>query len=334
MKTHSHPLLSRRGALRSALAAALAARLAAPASAQEFRPRKPVTMFCPYPPGGLGDATARTLSKGLAELWKVPVVIDTKAGASGMIAAAAVAKGPADGSLLLCMLPEALSVARALKAPVGFDVSADLAPVHLSVISGCLIAVNAKGRFQTYQDLVKYARDQPGKLNFGMQGTGSAFHLAMERWATAENIRITGIPYKGGAPIVTDLLGGQLDAMFIATSLGLPYFRGDQLRPLAVAGKDRIEELQGVRTVAELGLADFEVPITLGVFAPGATDPALVRALNADMRKVMADPESRAWMKRSVVTTPDLTPEAFRARMAREIQVFTEVAARTHIKLE
>ena len=202
-----------------------------------------------------------------------------------------------------------------------------------SSMSGCLLATNSKGRFQTYQELVKYAAANPGRLNFGVQGTGSAFHLAIERWAIAESIKVTVVPYKGVAPVLTDLLGGQLDAMFLATSLGLPYFANGQLRPLAVAGKDRIEELRDVKTLAEMGVPDFEVPITLGVLAPGGTDSMIVRALNHDMRKVMSSPEAREWMKKSVVTTTDLTPEVFRARMNREIAVFTEVAARANIKL-
>lgn len=301
--------------------------------AQAFNPKKSVTVLCPYPPGGLGDATARILSKGLSSLWNVPVLVDNKAGATGMIAAAMVARAAPDGSTLVCMLPEALSVAKALNTPIGFDVSTDLQPVALSVISGCVLAVNSKGRFQNYQQLVKFAAANPGSLNFGVQGSGSAFHLAMERWAIAEKIKVTAVPYKGGAPILTDLMGGQLDAMFLATSLGLPYFRAEQLRPVAIASRAPIAELPGVKTLIELGLPDFEVPITLGVLAPGATDPAVVRALNLDMRKVMDGADARAWMKTNVVTTTDLTPEAFRSRMAHEIGVFTDVAARANIKL-
>ncbi|MBB3180935.1 tripartite tricarboxylate transporter substrate binding protein [Variovorax sp. Sphag1AA] len=319
--------------MRTGLAAAIAAPLPQIVSAQDARPTRPVTLVCPYPAGGLGDSTARTLAKGLGELWKVPVVVDNKSGATGMIGAATVAKGPGDGTLLLCMLPEALSVAKALNAPLGFEVITDLQPVALSVVSGCVLGVNAKGRFRSYQDLVDHARANPGSLNFGVQGTGSAFHLAAERWALAENIRITTVPYKGGAPALTDLLGGQLDAMFLATSLGLPYFQSKQLRPVAIASRERIEDLRDVRTLIELGLPDFEVPITLGVFAPGATPQPRVQALNKDMRQVMHETEARTWMQKNLVSTTELSDVAFRERMVREIAVFTEVAARSNIKL-
>lgn len=323
----------RRKVLRAGFATALATQLPRVALGQEHRPAKPVTLVCPYPPGGLGDATARTLAKGLAERWKVPVVVDNKSGATGMIGAATVAKGPGDGTLLLCMLPEALSVAKALNAPVGFDVQADLQPVALSVVSGCVLGVNSKGRFKTYADMVQYARGNPGQLNFGVQGTGSAFHLAAERWAMAEKIRITTVPYKGGAPALTDLLGGQVDAMFLATSLGLPYFQNEQLRPLAVASRERIAEMHGIQTLAEQGLADFEVPITLGIFAPAATPTSVIESLNRQLRAVMSEPEAEAWMRKSLVATTDLTEQAFRERMTREIAVFTEVATRANIKL-
>lgn len=166
-----------------------------------------------------------------------------------------------------------------------------------------------------------------------MQGTGSAFHLSAEQWAIAEQLRITAVPYKGGAPLLTDLLGGQLVAMFIATSLGLPYFRCNQLRPLAVAGKDRVDELAEVRTLKELSLPGFEVPITLGVFAPGNTPPALIRALNQDLRTVMATLQAREWMTQSLVTTSNLTARALKEQMARQIDAFTEVAARSNFKL-
>jgi tripartite-type tricarboxylate transporter receptor subunit TctC len=330
---HNGDKLSRRQIVRAGLAAALTTQVAGRGHAQELKPSKTVTMVCPYPPGGLGDATARTLAKGLAERWKVPVLVDNKSGATGMIGAAQVAKGPGDGSLLLCMLPEALSVAKALNAPLGFDVQNDLHPVALSVVSGCVLGVNAKGRFRTYEDLVQHARSHPGTLNFGVQGTGSAFHLAAERWALAEKIQITSVPYKGGAPALTDLLGGQLDAMFLATSLGLPYFQNGQLRPVAIASRERVKDMPDIKTLAEHGLTDFEVPITLGVFAPAATPAALLQTLNRDMRAVMDDAEARAWMQKSIVSTTALSPAAFRERMAREIAVFTEVAARAKIKL-
>lgn len=324
---------SRRRVLQTGLVAAIGAHLPGPSRAQAFQPPKSATMVCPYPPGGLGDATARIVARGLSDLWKVPVVVDNKSGATGMIGAASVVRGPGDGSVLLCMLPEALSVAKALNAPIDFDVQTDLQPVALPVVSGCVLGVNAQGRFATYQDLVAYARANPEKLNFGVQGIGSAFHLAAERWALAEGIRITTVPYRGGAPALLDLLGGSLDVMFLATSLGLPYFQDNRLRPLAVASLERIQQLGEVKTLNEMGLDKFDVPITLGVFAPKAAQPAVTGAVNRDIQTVMGHPDAQAWMKSNIVATTRLTPEDFRERMAREIAVFSEVAARANIRL-
>lgn len=306
---------------------------AGPAFATSASPPRSCTLVCPYPPGGLGDATARLLAKALGDRWKVPVVVDNRTGATGMIGAAAVAKGPADGSLLLCMLPEALSVAKALNMPLGFDPATDLKPVALCVISGCILATNALSRFATYEDMRDYARSHPAQLNFGIQGTGSAFHLAMERWALAENIRVTAVPYKGGSSIVTDLLGGQLDAMFMATSLGLPYVRDGKLRALAVASRSPIAELPGVRRLVDMGVKDFEVPFTLAVLGPSAMSDDAVQALNAELLAIMQSEETRAWMSRNVVTTPALSAPAFRARMLDEIRVFSDVVRRANIKL-
>lgn len=323
----------RRRFIKSASLLAATAPAAGGVLANTFKPRTPVTMISAYPPGGLGDATARILAKGLAQRWGVPVPVENRTGASGMIAAASVAKGPADGSQLLCMLPEALSVAAALKAPLNFNAASDLQPVALSVISGCLLAVNTKGRFKSYGDMVAFARENPGRLNFGVQGTGSAFHLSVEHWALKEGIKVTAVPYKGGAPALTDLLGGQIDAMFLATSLGLPYFQGGQLLPLAVANLERLKDLPEVPTLHELGVKDFEVPITLGVLVSTATDRSIVQALNEDLRAVMHQPEAREWMTKNVVITTDLSADAFKARMKQEVSTFADVAERAGIKL-
>lgn len=301
--------------------------------AQDLRPRRPVNIVCAYPAGALGDGTARTVAKGLAELWGIPVVVENKTGAAGMIAAAEISRGPVDGTQLLCMIPEALTVAKALKAPLVFDPEVTLRPVAYPAISACVLVTHAKSPFVTYADLKSYAMANPGKLNFGIQGTGSAFHLAMERWAHAEGIRVNAIPYRGGAPALTDLLAGQIDVMFVATSLGLPYLKDDRARALAVTTRARVSELPQLNTLQELGVAGFDLSVTLGILASAGTPATLMLALNQDIRKVMQTQTARAWMAQNAVMSSDADPATLQRQMAQEIQVFSDVARRANIKL-
>jgi tripartite-type tricarboxylate transporter receptor subunit TctC len=313
-------------------ALAPAASFAQASAAPDFRPKKTVTLLCAYPAGALGDGTARFVAKGLSEMWGVPVVVENKTGAAGMIAAGDVAKGPTDGTMLLCLIPEALTVARALNAPLGFDGEA-LRPIAYPAISACVLVTNAKSNYASYADLKAYALANPGQLNFGIQGTGSAFHLAMERWAFAEGIKANAIPYRGGAPALTDLLAGQIDAMFVATSLGLPYIRDGRLRALAATTTGRIAELGDVRTLAEMGVAGFDLSVTIGILASSGTPDTVADAINADIRKVMRTAEARQWMAQNVVGFSEADPTALRRRMREEVQSYGEIARRANIKL-
>jgi len=303
------------------------------ARAQQYKPAGPVTMICAYPAGALGDGTARIVAKGLSEAWGVPVPVENKTGAAGMIAAGQVAKGPADGTTLLCMIPEALSVATALDVPLGFDVLADLQPIAIPVVSACILAVNGQSRFKTYDDLIAYARQHPGELSFGIQGTGSAFHLAMQRWATAEGISVTPVPYRGGAAVLTDLLGGQIDAMFLATSLGLPYFKDGRLRPLAATSSSRIAALPDLKTLAEQGVKGYDLSVSIGILAQGKTDASMAGALNQACRNAMMTAEARAWMEHNFVTTSGLSSAQLKERMANEVAEFKDIAKRANIRL-
>ncbi|MBV7483260.1 tripartite tricarboxylate transporter substrate binding protein [Bordetella sp. BOR01] len=325
--------ISRRSLILAGTAAVIGSAAPKLGRAQPYKPAGHPSMICAYPAGALGDGTARIVAKGLSQAWGMTVPVENKTGAAGMIAAGQVAKGAADGATLLCMIPEALSVAKALQVPVGFDVLADLKPIAIPVVSACILAVNGKSRFQTYAELVDFAKQHPGEISFGIQGTGSAFHLALERWATAAGIKVTPVPYRGGAAVLTDLLGGQIDAMFLATSLGLPYFQDGRLRPLAATSKDRISALPELRTLEELGVAGYDLSVSIGILAQGNTGPAVADALNKACLQAMMTPEAQAWMKQNYVTTSDLSPGQLQERMIKEVAEFTEIAKRANIRL-
>lgn len=304
-----------------------------PVLAQATQPSRPVTILCAYPAGALGDSTARIVARGLAERWGVPVVVENKTGAAGMIAASEVARARGDGTLLLCMIPEALSVAKALDAPMSFDPLQVLAPVAEPAVSACVLATNAAGRFKDYGELKAFAKANPGRLNFGIQGTGSAFHLAVERWARIEGIEVNAVPYRGGAPIMTDLLAGRLDAMFVATSLGMPGFQGGRLRPLAVTTALRISQLPEVQTLRELGVQEFDLTVTIGLLASASTPAAMLLQMNQDVRQVMRTASARRWMQDNAVESGELEPAALSHRMQIQVQDFGDIAKRANIKL-
>ncbi len=325
--------ISRRSFLLASAAATAAGAWPGIANAKPFVPANPANMICAYPSGALGDGTARIVAKGLSEIWNIPLPVENKTGASGMIAAAQVAKGAADGSTLLCMIPEALSVAQALQVPMGFDVLRDLKPIAVPVVSACILAVNSKTAYQSYGDLISFAKKNPGKVSFGIQGTGTAFHLAMVRWAMAEGIDVTPIPYRGGATALTDLLGGQIDAMFLATSLGLPYFQDGRLRALAATSKQGIAALPDLKTLHQLGVTDYELNVNIGILAQGSTDTRTADALNQACEQAMQTADARAWMQNNHVVASGLSSSALQERMAREVADFTELAARANIRL-
>ena len=190
--------ISRRG-LNCALLGALAlASLPLPAQVQQEFPSKAVTIILSYPPGGLGDSSARRLAQRLSEMWKVPVLVDSKPGAAGLLGAGIVAKAPADGHTILYIIPETLSVTKALGRTVaGFDPINDLQPVAITALSSTVLAVPFDSPHKTFKDLIEFARRNPGKLSFGIQGIGSAYHLAFEQLKAMSGTEITPVPYKG-----------------------------------------------------------------------------------------------------------------------------------------
>ena len=204
---------TRRKVLIEALAAGLVgAGFSAQAQSGDY-PAKAVTFIIPYPPGGLGDAACRRLALRLSDIWKVPVPVENKPGAAGLLGAGIVAKAPADGYTLMYTIPETLSITKAARQNPGFDPVGDFQPIPLSVLSSVVLTVPADSPHKTFKDFIDYAKKNPGKLNFGIQGTGSGFHLALEALKAAAAVDIIAVPYKGAAPAMIDLLGGRLDAM-------------------------------------------------------------------------------------------------------------------------
>jgi tripartite-type tricarboxylate transporter receptor subunit TctC len=324
---------ARRRLIGAAIMACLGGAGVSACSQTEDYPNRVVTFVIPFPPRGLGDAACRRLTQRLSEIWKVPVPVDNRPGATGLLGAGFVARAPADGYTVLYTIPETLSIAKAAGQATAFDPIGDFQPISLAVLSSVVLAVPAASPHKTFKDFIDYAKNNPGKLNFGVQGVGSSFHLALEALKAAAGVDIVAVQYKGAAPAMTDLLGGQLDAIMISTSVSLPYVRSGELRNLAVASRDRIPQVPDLPAISET-YPGYDFPVNLAVFVRKGTSKAIVTKLSTDISKVMHEPAMTEWLGTVASQTTDLTPDEFEARIAKDVQLYRQLIERAGIKLE
>ncbi|MDQ7742945.1 Bug family tripartite tricarboxylate transporter substrate binding protein [Hydrogenophaga pseudoflava] len=283
--------LSRRQWVAAATAGMATLWMSAPAWAQSW-PDRPIKLVVPYPAGGAADQTARLIAGPLGERLKTTVVVDNRPGGGGSIGAAAVAKAAPDGYTLL-LDATGFTVNPALLPKMPFDPVKDLQPVSLVMQVPMLLVVPAGSPHKTVADLIQAARSQPGKLSFASAGNGSAQHLTGELFKQGHKLFITHIPYRGGAPALSDLMGGQVDMMFSAMPASLPLVRSGKLRALAVTAPQRAELVGAIPTVAETGLKGFAAQEWNGIWAPTGTPPDVMGRLETELRAVMALPEVR-----------------------------------------
>lgn len=277
---------------RALLGAGLASLIpAAPAhAANSDWPTRPIRLIVPYPAGGAADQTARGLSTVLGERLKTPIVIDNRPGAGGSIGAAAVAQAPADGYTLL-LDATGFTVNPHLMPSLPFDPVKDLAPVSLLMQVPMLLVVPTQAPWRNLNELIQAARAKPGSLSFASAGNGSAQHLAGELFKQRQQLFITHIPYRGGAPALNDLMAGQVDMMFSAMSASGPLVKGGKLRALAVTAGTRVPSLPALPTVAESGSPGFVAQEWNGLWVPAKTPPDILARLETEVRAAMASPE-------------------------------------------
>lgn len=277
-------LFSRR---RSLLLGALAA-LGAPAWAQNARVIKIVV---PFAPGGGNDVFARQMAKSLGELRNQSVMVENKPGAGGNLGTEQVVRSAGDGTTLLLGHSGTVSINPALYKQLKYDPQKDLAPVAMFASSALVLVVPAASSVKTVADLLALAKAQPGSLNYASSGSGTGGHLTGELFEQKSGVRIGHIPYKGTAPGLTDLVGGQVQMMFSVIPPALALVKSGRLRAVAVTGSQRLPSLPEVPTIAESGvpgLAGFESTLTYGILAPRGTPEATIRELSGQMLKIAA----------------------------------------------
>ncbi len=272
-------------------AAALPALPAAGTAAEAALPRGPVRIVVGFPPGGGTDILARILSARLTALWGIPVVVENKAGAAGMIAAAEVAKAAPDGNVLLMGHINALGIAPSLYPRLAYSAERDFAPIMLVGKTPQVLMAPRTGRTTTLAALTALCRAKPGQVSFGSAGAGSAQHLALALFEQRVGVQVLHVPYKGSAPMVTDLLGGHVQFAFEGMTTAMGLIKDGKVVALAQTGTRRIGALSQVPTLAEAGYSGFEASIWFGVVGPAAMPAALVQRINTDLNQVLAQPE-------------------------------------------
>ena len=282
---------NRRQAIARSLALALAA-TAAPAFAQAPGfPSRPLRLVVPFPPGGSTDLLARRIGDKLAAAFGQPVVVDNRPGAGGATGSVEVARAAPDGYTLLFGVTGTHAISPAINPKLGYDPRADFAPVSIVVSAPLVLVVRADSPQRTMAELVAWGRKNPERLTHGSPGNGTTMHLSGEMWGLATQVKVTHVPYKGSAPALQDLLGGEIEAMFGDLLVVLPQITAGKLRALAVSSRQRHPLLPAVPTMIEEGLPDFEALSWQGLFVPAGTPPAVLERLNAEVVKAVRAPE-------------------------------------------
>ncbi len=306
---------------------------AAPAQAQGTWPDKPLKLVVPYPAGGNADNTARLLATQLGQRQGQQVVVDNRPGGSGTIGAAAVAKAPADGYTLL-LDATAFTVNPSLFPKLPFDAAKDFAPISLVLQVPLLMVVPANSPFQSVADVAKAARARPGHLTYASAGNGGAQHLAGELFKQGQKVAMTHIPYRGGAPALTDLIGGQVDVMFSATTASGPFVKSGKLRALAISSPRRVEGWESVPTVAESGVPGFQVSEWNGLFAPAGTPRPVLERLEAEARAIVASPEMKKRFAELGVQGVGSSAQEFSSFLKAETTKWAEVIRTSGIRMD
>ena len=300
--------------------------------AQAF-PSKPIKIVVPSPPGGSTDQLARAVGQRLQEAWGQGVVVDNKPGAGLRLGADIVAKSPGDGYTLL-MAAVHHSIAQAVYTKRSYELQRDLVPITVVAVVPNVLIVPASLPVKTVADLVALAKAEPGKLSYGSTGLGTAHHLIGEQFNDMAGTQISHIPYKGSAPALVDLMGGQIQVMFDTVASCLPHIRSGKLRALAVATARRSSALPEVPTLGEAGLTGFDIASWFGLMAPADTPKDVVARLQQEVARMLATPEMKAQLALMGAEPVGNTPEQMGQQISAEVARFGALAKKAQLQLD
>jgi tripartite-type tricarboxylate transporter receptor subunit TctC len=307
---------------------------APPALHAQWAPKGPIRIVVPFAAGGPTDITARHLSRKLTEIFGQSVIVDNRGGANGMIGAELVAKSKPDGYTLLMPTSSTMAINPAVYPKMPYDPVKDFAPVTPVVTAAVVLMVTPSLPVKSVKELIALAKARPGELVFASSGAGSNTHLALELFRDQAGIKVTHVPYKGAGPAVTDVIGGQAQAMFADMPVLAPHLQSGRLRALAIAGFERAPLFPNVPALKELGFPRFNARQWYAVFAPAATPPEIVNRLNEAIRQAVAAPEVRDRLAEIGADVYTLSPAEFGKFVQSEIDRWKAIVAKYDIKLE
>lgn len=296
-------------------------------------PVKPIRFVVGYPPGGSGDFVTRTIGEAVASEWGQTAIIDNRPGAAGNLAAEVVLKAPADGYTLYVGSNPYINKALYKKLP--YDIEKDLIPISLLGDGPMIIAVNNQLPVHSIQELLAYARQNKGRLNFGSSGNGSTPHLAGILFNNIGQTDILHIPFKGGAPAVQSLIAGDTQVIFGTSPVVLPQVRAGRIRALGITTQNRSAAIPGIMGMKEAGLPGYDISFSFGLYAPAGTPPEAVRKLFDATVKVLQRPDIREKLAtQGMDPAPSASPDDFRAKNQREAPMWAKLIAESGAKVD
>ena len=302
------------------------------ATAQGSYPDKPIKLVVPYPPGGSTDPVARILATDIGARIGQPIVVENRPGAAGSIGTEAVARAAPDGYTIL-LHTSVISTDPTLKKNATYDVKRDLAPITLAVTGPYLVVVNNSLPVKNVAELIAYAKANPGKLFYGSAGQGSSGHLIGELFKAAAGIDMTHVPYKGGGPSITGLMGNEVQLLFDTIGGSRQLAESGKLRAIAVTSPARSPVMPTVPTVSESGLKDFEAVYWLGIFAPAKTPQPVIDKLYREIKQSLDDPAIKAKMLEQGNVAQALSPAEFAKVLDSDIARYRKVIETAKIEL-
>ncbi|WP_407062204.1 tripartite tricarboxylate transporter substrate binding protein [Caldimonas mangrovi] len=300
--------------------------------AQDTWPSKPVRIVVPFAAGGTSDILARALGEKLQSVLKQTVLIENKAGAGGVIGADSVAKSAPDGYTFLLGTIASHAINPALQPKMPYDAGKDFAPVILLGSISNVLLVGAGQPYKSVQDVIAAAKAQPGGLPFASAGQGSSQHMSGETFRLLAKAELTHVPYKGSAPAVQDVIGGQIPMSFETVTVALPHVQSGRVRALAVTSAKRSPVMPDVPTLQEAGVPGFDVASWQALYAPAGTPPAIVQRMNAEVEKIIATPEMKAKMEGLGLEHTPNSPQQFAEFGRQEITKWTRIVKEGNVK--
>jgi tripartite-type tricarboxylate transporter receptor subunit TctC len=302
-------------------------------SAQSNWPDKPITIVVPFAAGGTTDIISRAIGQKLGENLKQTVIIDNKAGAGGTVGAAFVAKAPNDGYTLF-MSTIAHSIAPSLFVKLSYEFTKDLDPIGMAAITPNVLVINKSLPVNTVAELITYIKNNPGKVNYGSAGKGSTEHLSGELFRTMTGIDIIHVPYKGGAPMMTDLIGGQIQIAIETSPSAEPHIKAGEVKALAVTTLNRSNAYPGLPTLNESGVKGYNMSTWFALMAPHGTPSDIQQRLSQELSKVLKDPAILKRYQDQGVSAVDMKPAELAVFIQSETNKWAKVIKEAGIKAE